>query len=157
MGRLGSRIGAGGAGDKGRRHARRHVLGAPQADPGHPGGTVVAAIDQYVSKTAIIIKTIQGKTMVTGSMAAVFRSTISDSRGCNNFEIRIARAKIATDNRRKQMQIQTVKGNGKGQCADNCGKSGGKQGNTGKYLVERQEENREIIMEKHWENQLAIS
>ena len=33
----------------------RDTSGAPQADPGHPGGTVVAAIDQYVSTTAIII------------------------------------------------------------------------------------------------------
>ena len=45
-----------------RRHARRHVLGAPQADPGHPGGTAVAAIDQYVSTTAIIIS--RGPTLV---------------------------------------------------------------------------------------------
>ena len=44
-----------GAGDKGRGHGRGHVLGAPQAVPGHPGGTAVAAIDQYVSTTAIVI------------------------------------------------------------------------------------------------------
>ena len=34
---------------------RTHVLRAPGADPGHPGGRVVGAIDQYVSTTAIVI------------------------------------------------------------------------------------------------------
>ena len=34
---------------------RTHVLRAPGADPGHPGGRVVGAIDQYVSTTSIII------------------------------------------------------------------------------------------------------
>ena len=34
---------------------RTHVLRAPGADPGHPGGRVVAASDQYVSTTANII------------------------------------------------------------------------------------------------------
>ena len=34
---------------------RTHVLRAPGADPGHPGGRVVAASDQYVSTTAIVI------------------------------------------------------------------------------------------------------
>ena len=31
------------------------LVRAPQADPGHPSGTAVAAVDQYVSTTAIVI------------------------------------------------------------------------------------------------------
>ena len=38
------------------------LVRAPQADPSHPGCTVVAAIDQYVSTTAIIIS--RGPTLV---------------------------------------------------------------------------------------------
>ena len=38
------------------------LVRAPQADPGHPGGAAVAAIDQYVSTTAIIIS--RGPTLV---------------------------------------------------------------------------------------------